>query len=119
MTTCNAVCSTNCYAGGLTMSQQSSISSNGHVALQPCPDTFPFVSELSLAPLVKFWQQTMHPEHSVEGALAVKVQQALQEAPALLESITDGSVIAQHQEIDSSNAGASCNACCTLTASAP
>src|SRR5207244_12523805 len=70
-----------------------------HVALQPCPDTFPFASELSLAPLVAFWQQSMHPDHPVEGALAVKVQQALQEAPALLEPITDGSVIAQHQEI--------------------
>ena len=81
------------------MSQQSSISSNGHVALQPCPDTFPFASELSLAPLVAFWQQTMHREHPVEGALVAKVQQALQEAPALLEPITDGSVIAQHQEI--------------------
>jgi hypothetical protein len=81
------------------MSQQSSISSNGHVVVQPCPDTFPFASELSLAPLVAFWQQTIHPEHPVEGALAVKVQQALQEAPALLEPITDDSVIAQHQEI--------------------
>ena len=81
------------------MSQQSSISSNGHVVVQPCPDTFPFASELSLAPLVAFWQQTMHPEHPVEGALAVKVQQALQETPVLLEPITDGSVIAQHQEI--------------------
>src|SRR4029453_5511836 len=81
------------------MSQQSSIVSNGQVALQPCPDTFPFPSELSLAPLVAFWQQTMHREHPVEGALTVKVQQALQEAPALLEPITDGSVIAQHQEI--------------------
>jgi hypothetical protein len=80
------------------MSQQSLISSNGHV-VQPCPDTFPFASELSLAPLVAFWQRTMHPEHPVEGALAVKVQQALQEAPTLLEPITDDSVIAQHQEI--------------------
>src|SRR5262250_4029580 len=98
MTTCNAVCVLNCYAGGSTMSQQSSLFSNGHVALQPCPDTFPFASELSLAPLVAFWQQTMHPAHPVEGALVAKVQQALQEAPALLEPITDGSVIAQHQE---------------------
>src|SRR5262249_54315932 len=46
-----------------------------------------------------FWQQTMHPEHPVEGALAVTMHQALQEAPALLEPIADGSVIAQHQEI--------------------
>jgi hypothetical protein len=81
------------------MSQQSSIFTNGHGTLQPCPDTFPFASELSLAPLVAFWQQTMHPDHPVEGALAVQVQQALQEAPALLEPITDGSVIAQHQEL--------------------
>src|SRR5262245_23168396 len=82
------------------MSQQASICSNGQVALPPCPDdTFPFATELSLAPLVAFWQQTIHPEHPVEGALAVKVRQALQEAPALLAPITDGSVIAQHQEL--------------------
>src|SRR5262249_28431141 len=99
MTTCNAVWILNCYAGGSTMSQQSSLASNGHVAVPPCPDPFPFASELSLAPLVAFWQQTMHPEHPVEGALVAKVHQALQEAPALLEPITDGSVIAQHQEI--------------------
>jgi hypothetical protein len=80
------------------MSQQSSISSNGHVALPPCPDTFPFASELSLAPLVAFWQQTMPREHPVQGALAVNVQQMLQEAPALLEPIVDGVVIAQHQQ---------------------
>jgi hypothetical protein len=41
----------------------------------------------------------MHPEHPVEGALAVTMHQALQEAPELLEPIADGSVIAQHQEI--------------------
>jgi hypothetical protein len=38
-------------------------------------------------------------EHPVQGALAVNVQQMLQEAPALLEPIVDGVVIAQHQEI--------------------
>jgi hypothetical protein len=81
------------------MSQQSSLASNGQVAVQSYPDPFPFATELSLAPLVAFWQQTMHPEHPVEGALAVKVHQALQEAPALLEPITDGAVIAQHQAI--------------------
>src|SRR5262249_31324056 len=99
MTTGNAVCALNCSAGGSTMSQQSLVSSSGHVALQPYPDTFPFASELSLAPLVAFWQQTLHRDHPVEGALAVKVHQALQEAPALLAPITDGAVIAQHQEI--------------------
>src|SRR4029453_3928626 len=81
------------------MSQQSSILSNGPVALPPCPDTFPFTSELSLAPLVAFWQQTMHRDHPVEGAPAAKGEQGVQEAPGLLEPITDGSVIAQHQEI--------------------
>src|SRR5262245_3428961 len=99
MTTCNAVCVLNCYAGESTMSQQSALSSNGHVVVQPYPDTFPFASELSLAPLVAFWQQTMHLEHAVEGVLVAKVQQALQEAPVLLEPIADGSIIAQHQEI--------------------
>jgi hypothetical protein len=81
------------------MSQQLSIASNSEVAVPPCSETFPFASELSLAPLVAFWQQTMHPDHPVEGALALNVHQALQAAPALLAPITDGSVIAQHQEL--------------------
>src|SRR5262249_43051978 len=99
MTTCHAVCVLHCYAGGSTMSQQSLISSNGHVALPPCPDTFPFASELSLAPLVAFWQQTMHREHPVHAALAFNVQQKLQEVSALLEPIICGVLVAHSKAI--------------------
>src|SRR5436309_2344939 len=91
------------------------IASNGHSAVRPSPDTppatasaegrqlngapFPFATELSLAPLVAFWHQTMRREHPVEGATVTRLQQALQEAPALLEPITDVAVIAQHQAL--------------------
>jgi len=81
------------------MSQQSIVSNNGHGAVRSSTDTFPFTSELSLAPLVAFWQQTMRRDHPLEGALVARVQHALQETPVLLEPITDVSVIAPHQEL--------------------
>jgi hypothetical protein len=81
------------------MSQPSIGFSNGRGALRPSTDPFPFATELSLAPLVTFWQQTMRHDHPVEGALAAQVQQALQEAPALLEPIADTSVLSQYQEL--------------------
>lgn len=81
------------------MSQQSLVSSNGQRAVQLYADTFPFASELSLAPLATFWQQTMRCDHPVEGALVTQVQQAVQAAPALLEPLEDIAILAQHQAL--------------------
>ncbi len=81
------------------MSQQSLVSSNGHGAVLPSSAIFPFMSELSLAPLAAFWHQTMRHDHPVERAVAAQIQHALQEAPALLEPLADVSLIAQHQDL--------------------
>lgn len=81
------------------MSESATLSSNGHFALRPSTETFPFACELSLAPLAAFWQNAMPRDHAVEGALIAQVQEALRNAPALLEPITDMAVIEPHREL--------------------
>lgn len=85
------------------MLQHSSVPANDHAVLLSSTTSFPFRCELSLAPLVAFWQQTMRHEHPVEGALAASVQQALQQAPALQEPIPDAATLAlvllEHREL--------------------
>jgi hypothetical protein len=67
--------------------------------LEPDGNGFPFRRELSLAPLVADWQTHLAGGGGVAAAFARHVQAALREAPALLEPITDPSVIARHREL--------------------
>lgn len=60
---------------------------------------FPFVCELSLEPLVRFWQQYVSQAPSGQGRFAAGLHDALAAAPALLEPIVDLSTIAAHQEL--------------------
>lgn len=60
---------------------------------------FPFRSELSLEPLIAFWQQGLSSEHPVHGALATAVWEALRQAPELLEPIDDLAVITRHRKV--------------------
>jgi hypothetical protein len=62
-------------------------------------DDFPFTCELSLQPLVAFWQQTVGGDQPLEGALATHVQHVAQEAPALCAPIEDFAIIAQHRTL--------------------
>jgi len=61
--------------------------------------TFPFTCQLSLAPLIAFWQQTIANQHPIKAAIARMVQDQLRQAPALLEPITDQAILVQHQEL--------------------
>jgi len=79
--------------------QQCILSLDKRYTLRPESTHFPFISELSLVPLVEFWQQTVTDDHPLQGALATRVQQALQQAPALLEPIADLAVITTHREL--------------------
>jgi hypothetical protein len=79
--------------------QQPILSCDTHFHLNPDIDSFPFVSKLSLGPLIAFWQQAIPSHHPVFGTLATKVQKALQQAPELLEPFEDFSVITQHREL--------------------
>jgi GAF domain-containing protein len=62
-------------------------------------DDFPFICELSLQPLVAFWQQTVGADHPLEGALATSVQHAIRETPVLWAPIEDLAAIAQHRTL--------------------
>jgi hypothetical protein len=61
--------------------------------------TFPFSCQLSLAPLIAFWQQAISTQHPIKAAIASMVQDKVRQAPELLEPITDQAIIAQHREL--------------------
>jgi hypothetical protein len=57
--------------------------------------TFPFICQLSLAPLIAFWQQAISTQHPIKAAIASMVQDKLRQAPELLEPITDQAILAR------------------------
>jgi hypothetical protein len=81
------------------MHNQAIFSFGTRFALRPQTTAFPFACELSLAPLVTFWQQAAASDRSMRGVLARVVQGKLRGAPELLEPIEDLSVIDRHREL--------------------
>src|SRR5262245_61662114 len=61
--------------------------------------SFPFTCQLSLAPLIAFWQQTISTQHPIKEAIARMVQDQLHQAPELFEPIIDQAILVQHQEL--------------------
>lgn len=70
-----------------------------HLVQSSATQDFPFAVELSLAPLIELWQQTMPDQHPVKGILATHIAEAVQSAADLLEPIDDFSVIAKHRQL--------------------
>jgi len=68
-------------------------------ALASDPRGFPFRSELSLAPLVAFWEQAFGDHDSVKGAFARMVRAEVEKVPELLRPITDLTVIERHRKL--------------------
>ena len=68
-------------------------------ALNTRDGRFPFTCELSLAPLVTFWQQSMAACHPLKGVVASELRAALEKTPQLLEPIEDMALIADHQSL--------------------
>src|SRR5262249_37618235 len=60
---------------------------------------FPFARELSLAPLIRFWDKVVAPADSLRGMFVRTLQTAVREAPELGEAINDGGVLIQHREL--------------------
>jgi hypothetical protein len=81
------------------MKQASIMSFDSRFALDPHAMTFPFTCQLSLAPLIAFWQRAISTEHPIKGALARIVQEQLRQAPELFEPITDYTIIDRHREL--------------------
>ena len=60
---------------------------------------FPFERELSLRPLIAFWEETIAPEKSIRGRLARDLQEEVRRAPELSGPINDLSVLTRHHEL--------------------
>src|SRR5215510_9402644 len=63
------------------------------------PTALPFRTELSLAPLVRFWTQLSAYSELGRGPLPEIVRERSKQAPELSASIDDLSVIAKHQQL--------------------
>src|SRR5215510_9034021 len=61
--------------------------------------TFPFICQLSLAPLIAFWQRAIATQPPIKAAIASMVQEQVRQAPELLEPITDQAILVQHREV--------------------
>ena len=60
---------------------------------------FPFERELSLAPLIQFWDETLGREASIRGRLARTLADEARRVPELGNPINDLSVLTQHREL--------------------
>src|SRR5262245_31756369 len=60
---------------------------------------FPFERELSLAALIRFWEETIAREDSLRGRMGRALQEELRQAGELAEPINDPGVLTRHREI--------------------
>jgi hypothetical protein len=60
---------------------------------------FPFAVELSLAPLIRFWDEVVAREDSVRGKFGRLLQTELRQAPELALPVHDLSVLARHSKL--------------------
>ncbi len=63
------------------------------------PATFPFKTELSLAPLFDFWAKKFDDDSSAKGAFIRTVREQVKQVPELLGPITDLGVINRHRPL--------------------
>src|SRR5919198_2942780 len=60
---------------------------------------FPFRSEPSLAPLVRFWTDPLAGGNSIKAAVARVVADEIAKAPELLQPFADAKAIARHEKL--------------------
>src|SRR6266581_7628040 len=68
-------------------------------ALRGDPHGFPFRSELSLVPLLRFWEKKFGDDTSSKGVFVRTVREQVSQVPELLGPITDLSVIDRHRKL--------------------
>jgi GAF domain-containing protein len=81
------------------MSDTAFSSSDIQAAMGQAARDFPIRSELTLAPLVAFWQTKMGHKSGLGGQLAELVRERIRQAPELCRTIQDPSVIEAHREL--------------------
>ncbi|WP_089721972.1 GAF domain-containing protein, partial [Candidatus Entotheonella palauensis] len=62
-------------------------------------EQFPFACELSLAPLITFWQQSIPDGHPMQAAMQAQTDAVFDQAPVLLEPIADLAALEPHQDL--------------------
>src|SRR5262249_51435698 len=85
--------------GGDVMASSLTLHSDLQPMLAELAREFPFEAELSLAPLVRFWDEVIAHEDTVRGRLGPLLQTELRRAPALAEPIHDLSVLSRHGQL--------------------
>ncbi len=81
------------------MHQHCILSYEKRYAFDAQSEEFPFVCELSLAPLITFWQQSIPEGHPMQAAMQAQTETVMQQAPFLLDAIADSSLLEPHQEL--------------------
>jgi hypothetical protein len=70
-----------------------------HIQLGELAREFPFHVELSLAPLIKFWEDEIASRDSLRGRLGRSIEAELRKVPELAAPIHDPSVLTRHQDL--------------------
>ena len=70
-----------------------------HIQLGELAREFPFQVELSLAPLIKFWEKEIASQDSIRGRLGRSIEAELRKVPELAAPIHDPSVLTRHREL--------------------
>ncbi len=78
--------------------EQSALTELG-LATAPSPGEFPFECELSLAPLIAFWEEVTAREGSGKGVLGQALQARLRDVPELARPIQDLSILTAQRDI--------------------
>lgn len=81
------------------MKQHCILSYEKRYAFDAETEQFPFVCQLSLAPLIAFWQQSIPDGHPLQPVMRAQTEAAFKETPALLEPITDLSILEPYQDL--------------------
>src|SRR5512138_2024378 len=68
-------------------------------ALKGDPNSFSFKSELSLLPLLRFWEKKFGDDTSSKGVFVRTVRDQVSQVPELLGPITDLGVIDRHRKL--------------------
>jgi GAF domain-containing protein len=81
------------------MHQHCTLSYEKRYAFDAGSKQFPFVCQLSLAPLIQFWQQCIPEGHPMQAAMRAQTEKAFEQAPVLLEPIADLAQLEPYQEL--------------------
>ena len=81
------------------MSQYCMLSYEKRYAFEAQSEQFPFVCQLSLAPLMDFWRQSIPEGHPMQAAMRAQTEAACEQAPIFFEPISDLATLEPYQDL--------------------